>query len=272
MRTLQSQTALVTGASSGIGEAIARQLAAQGCKMILLARSEPALHQLATQLRGEHAVQVDVLAADLAQPDCGPVIQQTLEARGLQVVILINNAGLGSYGPFETLSSQTEQELIAVNIAAMVSLSHAVIPGMLSRASGTILNLASTSAYQPCAYMAVYAASKAFVLSFSEALWAEYRERGIHVAALCPGPVETAFIAKLRNEDIRKTPVFARIIRPELVAGEAIKAIQGTAPARIIGIKNWLMANSTRLVPHSLLAKTTANLLRPPGLDAGKTS
>ena len=270
MRTLQNQTALVTGASSGIGEAIARQLAAQGCKMILLARSEPALHQLATQLRREHAVQVDVLAADLAQPDCGPVIQQTLEARGLQVDILINNAGLGTYGPFETLSSQTEQELIAVNIAAMVSLSHAVIPGMLSRASGTILNLASTSAYQPCAYMAVYAASKAFVLSFSEALWAEYRERGIHVAALCPGPVETAFIAKLRNEDIRKTPVFAGIIRPEQVADEAIKTIKGTAPSRIIGIKNWLLANSTRMTPRSLVAKTGANLLRPPGLVAGK--
>lgn len=270
MRTLQSQTALVTGASSGIGEAIARQLAAQGCNLILLARSEPALQQLAAQLRGEHAVQVDVLAADLAQPDCGPVIQQTLEARGLQVDILINNAGLGTYGPFETLSSQTEQELIAVNIAAMVSLSHAVIPGMLSRASGTILNLASTSAYQPCAYMAVYAASKAFVLSFSEALWAEYRERGIHVAALCPGPVETAFIAKLRNEDIRKTPVFAGIIRPEQVADEAIKTIKGTAPSRIIGIKNWLLANSTRMTPRSLVAKTGANLLRPPGLVAGK--
>ena len=264
MRTLQNQTALVTGASSGIGEAIARQLASKGCKLILLARSEPALQQLAAQLRREYAAQVDVLTADLARPGSGAIIQQQLESRSLQVDILINNAGLGTYGPFETLSPQTEQELIAVNIAAMVSLSHAVIPGMLSRASGTILNLASTSAYQPCAYMAVYAASKAFVLSFSEALWAEYRERGIHVAALCPGPVETAFIAKLHNETIRETAVFAHIIRPEQVADEAIKALKGTAPSRIIGIKNWLLANSTRMAPRSLVAKAGAKMLRPP--------
>lgn len=208
-------------------------------------------------------MQIEVLAADLAQPDCGPAIQQQIETRGLQVDILINNAGLGTYGPFETLSPQTEQELIAVNIAAMVSLSHAVIPGMLSRASGTILNLASTSAYQPCAYMAVYAASKAFVLHFSEALWAEYRERGIHVAALCPGPVETAFIAKLHNEDIRKTSVFARTIQPGQVAEEAIKALTGTAPSHIIGVKNWLMANSIRLAPRNLVAKMGAEMLRP---------
>jgi short-subunit dehydrogenase len=264
MPSLQNKTALVTGASSGIGEAIARQLASQGCKLILVARSETALQQLAAQLRGAHAVQIEVLAADLAQPDCGPAIQQQIETRGLQVDILINNAGIGTYGPFETLSPQSEQELIAVNIAAVVSLSHAVIPGMLSRASGAILNLASISAYQACAYMAVYAASKAFVLSFSEALWAEYRDRGIHVAALCPGPVETAFIAKLHNEDIRKTSVFAHIMRPEQVADEAIKALKGTAPSRIIGIKNWLMANSTRLAPRSLVAKAGAKMLRPP--------
>ena len=264
MRTLQNKTALVTGASSGIGEAIARQLASQGCKLILLARSETALQQFAAQLRGAHAVQIEVLAADLAQPDCGPAIQQQIETRGLQVDILINNAGLGAYGPFETLSAHTEQELIAVNIAAIVSLSHAMIPGMLSRGSGAILNIASTSAFQPCAFMAVYAASKAFVLSFSEALWAEYRERGIHVAALCPGPVETAFIAKLNNEDIRKTPVFAHTIQPEQVAAEAIKALTGTAPSHIIGVKHWLMANSTRLAPRRLVAKAGANMLRPP--------
>jgi short-subunit dehydrogenase len=265
MRHLSNNTALVTGASSGIGRAIASELAAAGCNLILVARSAPALQRVAAQLSAAHTVQVDMLAADLAQADCGPAIQQQLETRGLHADILVNNAGIGNYGPFETLSSRTEQELIAVNIAAVVGLSHAVIPGMLSRGSGAILNIASTSAFQPCAFMAVYAASKAFVLSFSEALWAEYRGRGIHVVALCPGPVETPFITKLHNDAIRQTSVFANIIPPEQVAQEAIKALQSTAPSRIIGVKHWLMANSTRLAPRRVVAKAGADMLRPPG-------
>jgi short-subunit dehydrogenase len=270
MRDLTGKTALVTGASSGIGAAIATQLAAEGVHLVLVARSSDKLHALAEQLCRQHGVRATVLAADLGLRGCGAWLQQQVTAQGLSIDILVNNAGFGSYGAFDSIAAELEQAEIAVNVAALVDLTHAFLPGMLVRVQGVILNVASTAAFQPGPHMAVYAASKAFVLSFSEALWAEYRGRGIHVAALCPGPVDTAFIDGLGDPSIRQTAVFARLLQPEQVAARAVHAMRGSAPTHIVGLRNWLMAQSARLAPRALVALIGAAMLRPSTPSADK--
>lgn len=184
--------------------------------------------------------------------------------------MLVNNAGFGTYGPFEDIEPGREQDEVAVNISALVDLTHAFLPSMLQRGHGAILNVASTSAFQPGPYMAVYAASKAFVLSFSEALWAEYRHRGVHVVCLCPGAVETPFFTALGDERARQTPALSRMAQVEDVAEGAMHALLGSRPTRIVGSRNWLMAQSVRFVPRRLVAKMGAKMLRPP--PAGATS
>jgi len=263
MNKLRGKTVLITGASSGIGREIAVQLAAEGADLVLVARNLPALTSLASQLSHRHGIRTTVIAYDLTQPNCGLQLVQEMQEQGLTVDVLVNNAGFGSYGQFETLAAQAEQQQIAVNVAAVVDLCHAFLPGMLQRGSGVVLNLASTAAFQPAPYMAVYAATKAFVLSFSEALWAEYRQRGVHVVALCPGPVETPFIDRLGNPRARQTAVFAKPASAQQVAREALNAICGRAPLRIVGFGNWLMANSVRFAPRSWVARSAAGMLKP---------
>jgi len=263
MMILKGKTALVTGASSGIGKVIAQKLAAAGVHLVLVARSQSILQQMAEELTQTYSVRCTLLPADLAQPKCGANLFDQIKASAIEIDILVNNAGFGTYGAFETISPDAEQSEIAVNITALVDLSHAVVPDMLRRGAGVILNIASVAAFQPVPYMAVYAASKAFVLSFSEALWAEYRNRGIHVAALCPGAVETGFIGALGNESVRKTSAFSTTLTPEYVASVAMKAIQGTSPTYITGLKHWLMAQTIRFSPRSLVAHMGAHMMRP---------
>jgi short-subunit dehydrogenase len=263
MPALKGKTSLVTGASSGIGEAIARKLAAEGVNLILVARSQDKLKQLADALTQRYAVQCTALLADLSKQNCGANVHGQVKAMGLTVDVLVNNAGYGTYGPFDSIAPDNEQGEIAVNVAAVVDFAHAFLPDMLTRGAGTILNVASTAAFQPVPYMAVYAASKAFVLSFSEALWAEYRGRGIHVVALCPSAVDTGFIGQLGNESVRKTAAFSTTLQPEQVAIHAMKAIHGKGPTHIMGFKNWLMAQSVRFAPRSLVARSSADMMRP---------
>lgn len=263
MNTFTNKTALVTGASSGIGKEIAKKLAEAGCNLILIARTESALNQLALDLNKKYGIKAHVMTADLAKPSCAPRLFEQVSALNLHVDILVNNAGFGTYGPFETIDPQAEQDEVSVNISALIGLTHAFIPGMLSKGSGSVLNIASTASFQPGPFLAVYAATKAFVLSFSEALWGEYRGRGIHVAALCPPAVETGFIDKLGDDSVKSTPVFSKTISAEHVAVEAIKALTSAQPTHIIGLKNWLMANSLRFAPRSLVARAGADLLRP---------
>ena len=263
MDVLKGKTALVTGASSGIGEAIAHRLAAAGVNLVLVARSGAKLRKLSAELTTEYGVQAAVLTADLSRPHCGPSLYRQTQQVGIEVDILVNNAGFGTYGPFESLDAEVEQDEIAVNVAAVVSLSHAFLPAMLRRREGAILNTASTAAFQPAPYMAVYAATKAFVLSFSEALWAENRDRGVHVVALCPGAVETGFIGLLGDESVRLTPLFSSTLRPTQVAEQAMRALRSSSPTRIVGLTNWLMAQSARFAPRSMVARIGANMLRP---------
>jgi short-subunit dehydrogenase len=173
MRTLKGKTALVTGASSGIGEAVARRLAQEGANVVLVARSEAKLRALADTLSEDHGINAVVVVADLIKPSTGEAVRRHVDAQGIAIDVLVNNAGFGTYGPFEDIEPGREQDEVAVNVVALVGLTHAFLPPMLQRGHGAILNVASTSAFQPGPYMAVYAATKAFVLSFSEALWAE---------------------------------------------------------------------------------------------------
>jgi hypothetical protein len=265
MELKTGMTALVTGASSGIGEAIARALAKAGMNLVLVARSQVALQALALELSQSHGIRAVPLTVDLRQSGCGQRLRRQLQAIGMDAIdVLVNNAGFGTYGPFEGICPETEQDEIAVNVSSIVDLTHAFLPGMLSRHQGAVLNLASTASFQPGPYMAVYAASKAFVLSFSEALWAEYRERGVHVVALCPGAVDTPFIDRLGDVSIRQTSIFSSLHSADKIAQEALIALRDAAPSRIVGIKNWLMVQSSRVSQRSLTARISASLLQPP--------
>jgi uncharacterized protein len=266
MAATPRQTALVTGASSGIGEAIARRLAGEGMDLVLVARTHHALQALAETLAQQHKVRVTPLQADLSKPGCGEALRSEITSRGIAIDVLINNAGVGTYGLFERIAAQAERDEVAINVMAVVDLTHAFVPDMLRRRRGVVLNIASTAAFQPGPYMAVYSASKAFVLSFSEALWAEYRERGVHVTALCPGAVDTGFIARLGDPTVRQTRVFSSTHSVEKVAQDALLALRGTAPSRIVGMKNWFLTQSSRFSPRAITARISGSLLQPPWL------
>ena len=185
----QTLTTLVTGASSGIGEQFALKLGRRGHNLVLTARSENRLHHLAARLRAENpGIDVEVIAADLAQPGSAAALTAEFAARGVEVDVLINNAGFGSHNPVAEEDPDNVAREIQLNCSSLVELTVRLLPAMLTRDRGGVLNVASTAAFQPLASMAVYGASKAFVLSFTEALWAETRTTGVRVMALCPGP------------------------------------------------------------------------------------
>ncbi|MBU3750794.1 MAG: SDR family oxidoreductase, partial [Mycobacterium sp.] len=192
--TAQPTTALVTGASSGIGEQFALQLGRRGHNVVLTARSEGKMEDLARRLQAEHPdIDVTVIGADLAEPGSGAALTAELAARGIEVDVLINNAGFGSHNPLAEEDPENLAREIQLNCSSLVDLTARLLPAMLERDRGGVLNVASTAAYQPLATMAVYGATKAFVLSFTEALWAETRTTGVRVMALCPGATETGF-------------------------------------------------------------------------------
>jgi short-subunit dehydrogenase len=259
--TYSQKTALITGASSGLGETFARTLAALGVHMILVARSEEKLRILAKELSEQNHVRCEVIAADLSQPSAVAEVQQAVQERGLTVDILINNAGFGTYGPFDTLSPQRDHEEIMVNVDAVVGMTHAFLPAMVARRAGAIINVASMAAFLPMPYMAVYGASKAFVLSFSESLWSEYHAQGIRVVALCPGPVPTNFfdVTGNRIEETGGVPV-----TPERAVANALRALEKGKIYVVPDIRNTLIVFATsRLMPHKMLANVVAQVMKP---------
>ncbi len=195
MFTYPGSTALVTGASKGIGAAFAEQLAARGMNLVLVARSLDALEHLAKRLSDEYGVQCIALPADLADPGAPNWIANELERRGIQVDLLINNAGLGLSGSFLSHEPKQKRAEIQVNVQALVALTHLFGRGMKERRRGGIINIASNASFQPLPAMATYAATKAFVLHFSEALSFELADSGVQVMAACPGPTATEFFA-----------------------------------------------------------------------------
>ncbi len=189
-------TALITGASSGIGKAFAQQLAAQNTNLVLVARSQKKLHQLTKELQENYNIQVEIIVKDLTEPHAAQAIFDATQAKGLTIDLLINNAGFGDYGDFATSHGEKQVKIVQLNVVALVDLTHKFLPLMRQRQSGSIINVSSITAFQPMPYLSVYAASKAFIVSFSQALWAENRSYGIRILVTCPGPIETNFFTE----------------------------------------------------------------------------
>src|SRR5712664_3411634 len=188
-------TTLITGASSGIGEAFARKLAALGHNLLLVARSEDKLITLCNEVGRARGIRAQYVAIDLSEPEAPARLFEETKSRDLQIDFLINNAGFGSMGDFAKLPLDLELKMIELNVRSLVELTHRFLQPMRERKGGTIINVASTAGFQGVPFMATYAATKAFVLSFSEGLWEENRTRGIKVMALCPGVTDTNFFA-----------------------------------------------------------------------------
>lgn len=243
-------TALITGASTGIGAALAREFAGNGHDLILVARSLGKLQALADELSAQHGIRADVIAQDLSATDAAETLHAEVLRRGLTVGILVNNAGLLFEGPYEATALASHQQLLQVNIGAVVALTHHVLPGMIARGQGRVLNLASTSAFQPVPYLATYAASKAFVLSFSEALAIELKGRGVTVTALCPGFTETEMIAKAEGKSMNVPLV--RNMTAEEVAREGYAACMTGSPMHVNGLANRALVTLGRLQPRVL--------------------
>ena len=250
-------TTLITGASSGIGEAFARELAARGDELILVARSAGRLEALAADLSGKHRVRVHVLPADLTGPGAVDALVGELTARKLTVTMLINNAGFGSHGEFATLDGGRERDEVLVNVLAPVMLTHALLPAMIARKSGAIINVGSTASFQPVPYMAVYGATKAFVLSFSEALAEEVRAHGVRVVALCPGQTDTAFFAGIDDARVGRARTTKQVV------DTALRALARGRVVAVDGLANYALANSVRLAPRRLVARVAAAIQRP---------
>ncbi len=188
-----SQTALITGASSGIGEAFARELASQKKNLVLVARSQDKLEQLATELEQQEQIQTLVIPQDLTEPKAGKLVYDKIKAQGWTIDLLINNAGFGDYGNFDDRSLDKQISMIQLNITVLTELTRLYLPEMKQRKKGGIINVSSIAGYQPLPYMSVYAATKAFVLSFTEALWAENKDSEVNILALCPGSYSIEF-------------------------------------------------------------------------------
>lgn len=253
-------TALVTGASSGIGECFARQLAEQGANLILVARSEDKLRSLAAELKLTHNIEAHVFAADLGFHEAPRRLFDSVRQAGLQVDLLINNAGFGRYGYFEDATAEADDAMLDVNMGSLVALTHLFLPDMLRRKKGGILNVASTAAFQPLPFLALYSATKSFVLSLSEALWGEYRNRGIRVLCLCPGNTQTEFHRVAGSE--KKRVIY--VARAEDVARYGLRVFQkGSRPTAVYGFFNWLLAQMSRFFPRRWTAFFTGFLFRP---------
>lgn len=251
-------TALVTGASAGLGTGFARALAAEGHDLILTARRADRLDALAEEIRVAHGVAVTAIAADLARPEGASELIAEIGKRGLAVTTLINNAGYGASGALAGADRDRITGMIELNCRALVELCHAVLPGMIQMRSGAILNVASTAAFQPGPFMAVYYASKAFVLSFSEALHEEVRAQGVHVSALCPGPTATEFFDAAGSSDDFVLKKLAG--DPDAVVRDGLAALRANKPIKVSGLRNAVMAGSVRFMPRGVIRRMVAKI------------
>jgi short-subunit dehydrogenase len=251
-------TTLITGASSGIGAAFARKFASLGRNVFLVARSEDKLITICNELGRVSGTRAQYLVLDLTEPDAPARLFEETKKRGLEIDMLINNAGIGSMGYFSALDRERELEIVELNVRALVDLTHRFLVPMRQRKQGTIINVASTAGFQPVPFMATYAASKAFILSFSEALWEENRPFGVHVMALCPGVTETNFFEAARMEH----PPMRVSQTPEEVVATALRGLKRRKSSVISGWFNRLVAFAVRFFPRSLVLRVTGKALR----------
>ena len=251
--------ALVTGASAGIGVALAEELAAGGTHLVLTARRLDRLQEVEERLRKRHAVQTQVFAADLAQRDAPARIYEFCKDKGLRIDLLINNAGFGQYGEVPQVETQRLLDMVEVNCTAVVHLARLFLPDMVARRAGDILILASTAAFQAVPYISTYAATKAFDLYFAEGLAEEMKPYGIRVCALCPGSTESEFHTVAGQEQFT-----ARNQEPaDKVARTGLEALAAGKSYVISGLGNYLGAHSQRLVPRRVVTRVAANMFRP---------
>jgi short-subunit dehydrogenase len=248
-------TALITGASAGIGAAFARQLAARQTDLVLVARSRDKLQELADSLEHRHRIRVDIIVQDLTEVDATETIFQTVGQLGHSIDLLINNAGIGDYGDFAESDRDLQLKMVRLNIAAIVDLSHRFLPGMRQRRTGGIINLSSVAAFQSMPYFSIYAATKAFLLSFSEALWAENRDYGVHVIAVCPGLAGVKFFREAGFPPYL-IDITAKIETPvETVVRDALRAFEKREPIVIPGSPiNPVLATLPRFVPRQWIS------------------
>lgn len=266
MRDYRGKTAVVTGASSGIGVEFAKRLAARGANLVLVARRKERLTELAKEIQATHKVNVDVVVADLSEVEAAEKLYKSLQRKKIQVDVLINNAGFGMMGEFHTSSLSKVNEKIQLNVSTLVQLSRLMLPGMIARGDGVLVNIASTAAYQPVPYMAVYAATKAFVLSFTEALWGELDGTGVAALALSPGGTKTEFFEVAsegkRQDGFGKMQTVAEVVETALNALDQ----KNPPPSVISGGINAAMARSGRLVTRKTLIKVARSMFKPKDL------
>ena len=255
----QPTTSLVTGASSGIGLALARRFAADGNRLVLVARSEEKLAELAEELRQEYHVDVLAVVQDLSEPDAAKTVFDTLTSQGVMVDIVINNAGFGAAGSFHELPLQRQLDILRVNVVALTDLTRRFLPGMVERGRGGILNIASTAAFQPGPGMAVYFATKAYVLSFTEALAEELRGSGVTASCLAPGPTVTGFSATAEMQDSRLFKLGP--MSAEAVAAAGHRGFRRGKAIVVPGIGNKLAAILVRFAPRIVVRKVAKALV-----------
>jgi uncharacterized protein len=253
--------ALVTGASSGIGAAIAAELAAGGANLVLTARRRERLDELSAELARQHSVKCEVFVSDLEQPSAPEAIFAFARDKGIEIALLVNNAGFGAYGEFAHADVARQLAMVQVNVAAMLHLTHLFLQPMVARRSGDILILGSTAAFQPVPYISTYAATKAFDLFFAQGLAEEVADFGIHVCALCPGSTSTEFhqvAGQTRITAMNKNRETA-----EKVAHVGLKALAEGKSMVISGAKNLLGVEFQRLAPRRFVTRTAAKLFKP---------
>lgn len=250
-------TALVTGASGGLGEEMARVLAERQIDLLLVARSEDKLEALATELSQCYGIRAQYMALDLTDPGAAAELVRECAYRQLDIDLLINNAGFATYGEFAESRLSEQLDLLQLNMTTLTELTHRFLPPMLERGRGRILNVASTAAFTPGPLMAVYYASKAYVLSFSEAISEEVRGSGVYVTALCPGPVETGFQARanLQRSRLFSGPARLTVLSAHTVARQGIEAMLRGEAVHVTGSLNKVQVFLTRLLPRSVMPR-----------------
>jgi short-subunit dehydrogenase len=254
-------TTLITGASKGIGDALARDVAARGGNLVLVARSATKLDALAAQIRDERGVQVDVFPADLSDRDAPAAVVQELGVRGLDVDLLVNNAGLGAVGPFLSRPFEHNVQSVDLNVMALMGLTHLLGTRMVGRGRGGIINVASLAAFQPMPYQASYGATKAFVLSFTEALAEELDGTGVHVMAAHPGPVDTGFF------DGTTVAIDPKAVSPARIAAKSLDDFAHGRSASFPG-GGYATTFLSRVLPRTSVTRIVGRLARKNGYDA----
>jgi uncharacterized protein len=253
--------ALITGASSGIGAEFARLLASRGMHLILVARREDRLKELAQELDTRHGTRCEIISSDLSEPEQSKLLFDNICNLGLDIELLINNAGFGFVGAIDGTDPALMRKMVRLNIAALTELTYLFLPAMLERGHGGVINVASIAGFQPVAYMPVYSAGKAYVLHFSEALWAECRDRGVTVTALCPGTTSTEFFDVAGVQGWLKKN---RSHTAEYVVRKALKALEKRRQYCVPGLANLLLSLSVRLARRRMVVLQSMRYFRPP--------